>query len=93
MTDARSVSVALYAKVSTSNDGQDVTVQTRELKEFVERRGWRLAGEYVDLGISGSMNRRPQLDRLMADARRHQFDAVLVWKFDRFARIARGLRS
>jgi len=52
----------------------------------VERRGWQLAGEYVDLGISGSKVRRPELDRLMADAQRHQFDVVIVWKFDRFAR-------
>src|SRR6266404_2445492 len=86
MTDTRPIRVALYARVSTSNHGQDVTLQTRELKEFVERRGWQLAGEYVDLGISGSKVRRPELDRLMADAHRGQFDAVIVWKFDRFAR-------
>ncbi|SRR5229473_798495 len=86
MTDTRPIRVALYARVSTSNHGQDVTLQTRELEEFVERRGWQLAGEYVDLGISGSKVRRPELDRLMADAQRHQFDVVIVWKFDRFAR-------
>jgi resolvase-like protein/single-stranded DNA-binding protein len=54
MTDTKPIRVALYARVSTSNHGQDVTVQTRELKEFIERRGWQLVGEYVDLGISGS---------------------------------------
>jgi DNA invertase Pin-like site-specific DNA recombinase len=86
MSDRKPIRVALYARVSTSNHGQDVTMQTRELREFVERRGWQLAGEYVDLGISGSKDRRPELDRLMADARRREFDAVLVWKFDRFAR-------
>jgi len=86
MTDTRPIRVALYARVSTSNHGQDVTLQTRELKEFVEHRGWQLAGEYADLGISGAKDRRPELDRLMADARRRQFDVVLVWKFDRFAR-------
>src|SRR6266849_7827341 len=86
MTGTRPIRVALYARVSTSNHGQDVTLQTRELKEFVERRGWQFSGEYVDLGISGSKVRRPELDRLMADAHRHQFDAVIVWKFDRFAR-------
>ncbi len=77
--------VALYARVSTTN-GQDPTVQTRELKEYCERRGWKLAGEYVDTGISGAKEKRPQLDRLMADAHRRRFDAVVVWKFDRFAR-------
>ena len=76
---------ALYARVSTTN-GQDPTVQTRELKEYCERRGWKLAGEYVDTGISGAKEKRPELDRLMADAHRRRFDAIVVWKFDRFAR-------
>src|SRR5258707_430383 len=59
MTDTRPIRVALYARVSTSNHGQDVTLQTRELKEFIEHRGWQFAGEYVDLGISGSRNGGP----------------------------------
>jgi DNA invertase Pin-like site-specific DNA recombinase len=86
MADTKSMRVALYARVSTTNHGQDVTVQTRELKEFVHHRGWEIAGEYVGLGFSGFEDRRPELDRLMADARKHQFDAVPVWKFDRFGR-------
>jgi DNA invertase Pin-like site-specific DNA recombinase len=78
--------VAIYARVSTANNGQDPTMQTRELREYCERRGWAFAGEYVDIGISGTKERRPELDRLMADAHRRRFDAVVVWKFDRFAR-------
>jgi DNA invertase Pin-like site-specific DNA recombinase len=78
--------VAIYARVSTANNGQDPTMQTRELREYAERRGWKLAGEYVDIGISGTKEKRPELDRMMADAHRRRFDAVLVWKFDRFAR-------
>jgi DNA invertase Pin-like site-specific DNA recombinase len=78
--------VAIYARVSTANNGQDPTMQTRELKEYAERRGWELAGEYVDIGISGTKEKRPELDRLMADAHRRRFDCVVVWKFDRFAR-------
>jgi DNA invertase Pin-like site-specific DNA recombinase len=46
----------------------------------------RFAGEYVDVGISGTKEKRPELDRLMAEAHRRRFDAVVVWKFDRFAR-------
>jgi DNA invertase Pin-like site-specific DNA recombinase len=76
---------AIYARVSTSNNGQDPRVQTRELGEFCERRGWILA-EYVDIGISGTKEKRPALDRLMADAHKRKFDVVVVWKFDRFAR-------
>jgi DNA invertase Pin-like site-specific DNA recombinase len=78
--------VAIYARVSTANNGQDPAMQTRELREYIERRGWQFAGEYVDIGISGAKDKRPQLDRLMADAHRRKFDVVIVWKFDRFAR-------
>ena len=66
---------ALYARVSTTN-GQDPTMQTRELKEYCERRGWKISGEYVDTGISGAKEKRPELDRMMADAHRRRFDAV-----------------
>jgi len=76
---------AIYARVSTANNGQDPRLQTRELGEFCERRGWTLA-EYVDIGISGTKEKRPALDRLMADAHKRKFDVVVVWKFDRFAR-------
>ena len=78
--------VAIYARVSTADNGQDPTMQTRELREYAERRGWTVAGEYVDVGISGTKEKREALDRLMADAHRRRFDCVVVWKFDRFAR-------
>jgi DNA invertase Pin-like site-specific DNA recombinase len=80
------VRAAIYARVSTANNGQDPVMQTREIREYCERRGWQLAGEYVDLGISGAKEKRVELDRLMSDAHRRHFDAVIVWKFDRFAR-------
>src|SRR6266478_4839197 len=78
--------VAIYARVSTANNGQDPTMQTRELREYAERRGWTVTGEYVDVGISGSKEKRPELDLLMSDAHLRRFDCVVVWKFDRFAR-------
>jgi len=77
---------ALYARISTSNSGQSPEMQLRELREYCERRGWNVAGEYVDTGFSGAKDRRPELDRLMADAHKRRFDVVAVWKFDRFAR-------
>jgi len=61
-------------------------MQLRELREYCKRRGWEIEGEYVDAGISGAKDRRPELDRLVTDAHRRCFDAVVVWKFDRFAR-------
>ncbi len=75
----------LYARVSTHN-GQDPEMQLRELREYCLRRGWPVVGEYVDLGISGAKERRPELDRLNADAHKRKFEVIVVWKFDRFAR-------
>src|SRR6204780_3398385 len=78
--------VALYARVSTVNHGQDVSLQTRELLQFAEARGWIVAGEYIDSGVSGAKDSRPELNRLMTDAHKRRFDVVCVWRFDRFAR-------
>lgn len=78
--------VAVYARVSTTNHAQDVSMQTRELRQFAEGRGWQIAGEYIDAGVSGVKDSRPELNRLMADAHKRRFDIVCVWRFDRFAR-------
>src|SRR5436305_2553805 len=78
--------VAIYARVSTTNHGQDVSMQTRELRQFAEARGWHIAGEYIDAGVRGAKDSRPELNRLMADAHKRRFDIVCVWRFDRFAR-------
>jgi DNA invertase Pin-like site-specific DNA recombinase len=74
--------VALYARVSTLNN-QDPEMQLRELREFSERRGWQISDEYIDQGVSGCKESRPALNRLMSDACRRRFDAILVWKIDR----------
>jgi DNA invertase Pin-like site-specific DNA recombinase len=76
---------ALYARVSTMN-GQDPELQLRELREYASRRGWEIAGQFVDSGVSGAKDSRPELNRLMTEAHKRRFDVVCVWKFDRFAR-------
>ena len=84
--------VALYARVSTLNS-QDPEVQFRELREYVARRGWRVAGEYLEYldRVSGKFERRPDLDRLWGDCRKRKVDAVVVYRYDRFARSLRQL--
>ena len=82
--------VALYARVSTSNGHQDPEMQLRELREFCDRRGWKVAKEYVD-HVSGAKDSRPALNQLMTDAGQRKLDAVLVWKLDRFARSLKHL--
>ena len=78
--------VAIYARVSTLNHGQLPEMQVRELREFAAARGWAIAGEFVDTGVSGAKDSRPELNRLMSEAHRRKFDAAAVWKFDRFCR-------
>src|SRR5437660_4535841 len=82
--------VALYARVSTSNGQQDPEMQLRELREYAKHRELTIVDQYVDK-MTGSKDSRPALDRLMADASQRKFDAVLVWKLDRFGRSLRHL--
>jgi DNA invertase Pin-like site-specific DNA recombinase len=80
---------AIYGRVSTT--AQDTNLQMREVRQFVQRRGWQIAEEYIDKGISGSREKRPALDKLMSEAKRRRFDAVVVYRYDRFARSLRHL--
>jgi putative DNA-invertase from lambdoid prophage Rac len=83
---------AIYARVGA--ELQSCGLQLRELREYAERRGWPVAGKFVDKGISDRKASRPALDRLMASARLRRFDTVLVWKLDRWGRsVVDSIRS
>ncbi len=86
MTDLKRVGI--YARVSTNR--QCPESQLLPLREYATARGFEIVSEYVDV-ISGSKDSRPELARLMADAQKRRLDAVVVWKFDRFARSTRHL--
>ena len=81
--------VALYARVSTV--GQDPEVQLVALRAHAAQRDWQAVAEFVDRGVSGAKERRRALDRLMKAAWAGQFQVVLVWRFDRFARSVKHL--
>lgn len=82
--------VALYASVSTPN-GQNPEMQLRELRDYCQRRGFVIVNEYIDRGVSGTRERRPALDKLITDCRKRLVDAVVVYRYDRFARSLRQL--
>jgi DNA invertase Pin-like site-specific DNA recombinase len=82
--------VGIYARVSTLI-GQSPEMQLAELREYASRRGWGIYGEYVDSGVSGSKESRPELNRLMSDVHLRRFDVVLCWKVDRFGRSLKHL--
>src|SRR5277367_3499299 len=81
--------IGIYARVSTKD--QSCELQVRDLRTYCNARGTDAAREYVDVGQSGAKDSRPELNRLMDDARKRKFDAIVVWRFDRFARSTKHL--
>ena len=77
--------VGIYARVSTLDRGQNPENQLEVLREHADRRGFEVVGEFVDRA-SGTTEERPQYKRLLEAARHRELDAVLVWRYDRFAR-------
>jgi DNA invertase Pin-like site-specific DNA recombinase len=75
---------AIYSRVSSHDKGQDLTVQSDELKAYCQRHDWEVV-EYQD-ETSGAKASRPGLDRLIQNARLHRFDVLVVWKLDRLFR-------
>ena len=82
---------ALYTRVSSGE--QNTGAQERALREYVQRRGWKLQQIYRDQGVSGASSNRPALNELLKACRRGSVDVVVVWKFDRFARSLKQLMS
>lgn len=76
--------VARYLRVSKHD--QDPALQENETTDLIERRGWQLVGSYTDHGVSGSREKRPELDRMLVDARKKRFDAIVVYRADRLFR-------
>ena len=82
---------ALYMRVSSGE--QNTGAQERALREYVQRRGWKLQQIYRDQGVSAASSNRLALNELLKTCRRGSVDVVVVWKFDRFARSLKQLMS
>ncbi len=79
---------AIYARVSSADQTPENQLQV--LRAFAAARGWAVT-EFVDHGVSGAKERRPQLDALLADVRRRKIDTIVLTKLDRLARSTRHL--
>jgi DNA invertase Pin-like site-specific DNA recombinase len=75
--------VSLYARVST-HDQQTIPLQTRPMREYAARRGWRIALQIKEIGSGASQ--RERRETLLEAARRREIDVVLVWRLDRWGR-------
>src|SRR5215213_1617807 len=86
----KNLRAGLYARVSTEDRGQNPETQLRPLREYADRRGFVVVGEFVD-HPSGTTETRPQYQKLLEVVRKRGLDVVLVWRYDRFARSSRAL--
>ncbi len=82
---------AIYARVSTRNNGQDPETQLLALRDYARARNLEVVEEYVDVGISGSGSSRPSLDRMLRDARRRKCKVIAVPRLDRLGRSLKQL--
>lgn len=81
------VNAVIYARYSShSQTEQSIEGQLHDCYDYAERFGYRVVGEYIDRALTGTKDDRPDFQRMMKDAEKHQFQVVLVWKLDRFAR-------
>ena len=77
----------IYARYSCDNQREEsIEGQLRECREFAERKGFTLIGSYIDRAMSAKTDNRPEFQRMIKESAKGAFDAVIVWKLDRFAR-------
>ena len=83
----QTLNAVIYARYSSHNQTeQSIEGQLRDCYAFAERQGLQVVGEYIDRAITGRTDERPDFQRMIADAKKQQFQRVIVWKFDRFSR-------
>jgi site-specific DNA recombinase len=82
------VRVGLYARVSTEDqaEGLSLDAQLRALRLHAAEKGHEVVEEFVDAGYSATTDKRPAFQRMIAAARAHLLDAILIHKLDRFSR-------
>ena len=84
------ITAALYGRVSTTAQGEEdkasIPEQVRRVEEYCQHKGYTIADRYVDIGYSGAKSKRPQFQRMLADAKQGKFDVIVCWKADRLSR-------
>ena len=77
----------IYARYSSDNQREEsIEGQIRECAEYAKYNDMEIVGQYIDRAYSAKTDNRPDFQRMIKDSERRQFDVVLVWKLDRFAR-------
>ena len=79
----RSLRVAIYARVSTSDKDQNPETQLLPLREFCTEQGWKIAKEFVDIASATDLRGRTAWRTLLDEASKRRIDVILCWKLDR----------
>lgn len=81
------MNVVIYARYSSySQTEQSIEGQLKVCYEYAKRNNYTVIGEYIDRAISGRTDHRPQFLKMIEDSNRNQFEGVIVYQLDRFAR-------
>lgn len=82
-----SIPAVIYARYSSSGQREEsLTGQIRDCKAYAKRCGYSIIHEYTDAAKTGTNDQRPAFQQMISDASKHKFEAVIVWKLDRFSR-------
>ena len=77
----------IYARYSSDNQREEsIEGQLRECKAFAEKNGIQIIDNYIDRALSAKTDNRPAFQKMITDSAKEQFDVIIVWKLDRFAR-------
>lgn len=81
------IKAVIYARYSSSSQREaSIEGQIKECTAYAERNGYMVIGTYIDRALTATTDKRPEFQKMIADSRKKQFDLVIVWKLDRFAR-------
>ena len=87
MSIRENMNAVIYARYSShSQTEQSIEGQLHDGYAFAEKCGYKVVGEYIDRALTGTKDDRPEFQRMIKDAEKKQFQIVIVWKLDRFAR-------
>ena len=81
------MNAVIYARYSSDSQREEsIEGQIRECTAFAEKNGITILRHYIDRAVSAKTDKRPEFQNMIQDSGKHLFDAIIVWKLDRFAR-------
>lgn len=81
------MNAVIYTRFSSHNQREEsIEGQIRECRAFAEKNDIQIIKIYADRAVSGTTDNRPEFQQMIEDSAKRQFEAVIVYQLDRFAR-------